>query len=94
MADKTINKHTGTYSYHDDDCWCLMGDIKYCNRDGFVWSCCGSCKKDSECSGSNMHPTYWGHPKFTKTFDRYGDNLKPVYKSNEEIRLISPESFE
>lgn len=86
-------KHTGKYQYHDDDCWCVMGN-NYCNRGGGVWSCCGACKKDSECSGDKMHPTYWNHPKFSQTVDGYNDNYSPAYKSNEEIRKISPESFE
>lgn len=84
-------KHSGTYDYHDDDCWCVMGG-GYCNRDGFVWSCCGATKKDSECSGDKMHPTYWNHPKFLKTISD-SKNKHSVYKSNKEIRQISPESF-
>jgi hypothetical protein len=91
MSGKNL-KHTGSYSYHDDDCWCMMGD-NYCNRDGFVWSCCGACKKDSECSGAIMHPTYWKHPKFSQTVKEYA-NGKPVYKSNEEIRKIAPKCFD
>lgn len=94
MANQKTKKHSGTWRYHDDDCWCVMGDNQYCNRDGYVWSCCGACKEDSECSGEKMHPTYWNHPKFSQTVEGYNDSYKPIYKSNEDIRKISPESFE
>jgi len=93
MKDSVKIKHTGNYEYHDDDCWCVLGR-PYCNRDGFVWSCCGACKEDSDCSGSKMHPTYWKHPEFNKTIDKFDASSKPIFKSNEEIRKISPKSFQ
>lgn len=84
--------HTGVWNYHDDDCRCVEGGL-HCNRDGWVWSCCGACKHESECSAPNLHPTHWNHPKFTETQAGY-DGLRPRYRSNEEIRRLSPESFE
>jgi len=86
-------KHSGEWSYHDDDCWCVMGGRKYCNRDGYVWSCCGACKEDSECSAPKAHPTHWSHPKFSSTVKGYS-GTKPVYKTNEEIRSIAPDAFQ
>lgn len=84
--------HTGVWSYHDDDCRCVEGGL-HCNRDDFVWSCCGACKKDSECSGAKLHPTHWSHPRYGETYDVHAGS-RPAYRSNEEIRRISPESFE
>ncbi len=84
-------KHKGKWEYHDDDCWCVMGD-RYCNRGGPVWSCCGATVKNSECSSPNMHPTYMDHPIYSKTYT-FIDN-KRVVLSNDEIRKLSPESFE
>jgi hypothetical protein len=86
-----VSKHTGSWDYHDDDCRCTIAN-PYCNRDGHVWSCCGACKEDSECSAPHMHPTYWSHPKFTETISGY-KGMRPVYKTNEEIREIAPEAF-
>jgi hypothetical protein len=87
-------EHTGTWSYHDDDCWCVMaGGDRYCNRGGSVWSCCGSCKEASECSKPHLHPTYWSHPKSSQTHAGYAGNW-PTYKSDAEIRAVAPEAFE
>ena len=43
-------QHSGVYSYHDDDC-CCCGGGGFCNRDGWIWSCCGAFAKDSSCAG-------------------------------------------
>ena len=43
-----VNGHRGVYAYHCDDCWCSMGGWN-CNRDGMIWSCCGSTTKDCFC---------------------------------------------
>lgn len=52
--------HMGSYKYHDDDCWCCMGG-GFCNRDGYVWSCCGAFTKKSSCAGrGNEHHEYNG----------------------------------
>lgn len=91
--DPVIRPHSGKWEYHDDDCWCIMGR-DFCNRDGHVWSCCGACKKDSDCSAPNTHPTYWNHKKHTQTIDRYNSDHRPIYKSNKEIRKIAPECFQ
>ncbi len=93
MKDKVSIPHTGKWEYHDDDCWCVLGN-NYCNRDDWVWSCCGACKKDSDCSGKNMHPTYWKHDKFPYTIKKAGENGSTTFVSNEKIKKISPESFE
>ncbi len=84
-------EHTGRWEHHDDDCWCVLGG-HYCNRDGFVWSCCGATTQDSECTAPNMHPTYWNHPKFRSSY-RYVNNAR-VELSKDEIRELFPESFE
>ena len=50
-------EHTGSYRQHDDDCWCMMGG-GYCNRGGFVWSCCGAVNGGDSCAGKgNQHHT-------------------------------------
>lgn len=92
MDPKAGRKHTGKFGYHDDDCWCVMGD-RYCNRGGRVWSCCGACKKSSECSAPNTHPTYWDHPLHSETIEGWRGS-SPVYKANDEIRAIAPEAFQ
>ena len=57
---KDSRKHTGTYDYHDDDCWCCIGG-GFCCRDGRCWSCCGAFSKDSTCAGKgNKHHEYNG----------------------------------
>ena len=84
--------HTGSWQYHVDDCRCSWADL-YCNRDGWIWSCCGSTQKDSDCSGDVMHPTHWQHPKSSQTVDHYENNW-PVHKPKEEIRKIAPECFD
>ena len=43
-----VNGHRGVYAYHNDDCRCGMYD-NHCNRDGHVWSCCGSTQRYSRC---------------------------------------------
>ncbi len=86
------HEHSGTYRYHDDDCMCVMGQ-RYCNRDGSVWSCCGACKEDSECTAPRTHPTYWDHAKFRQTVSGY-EGVRPTFKSDAEIRAIAPELFE
>jgi hypothetical protein len=48
--ESTAAAHTGNYRRHDDDCWCMMGG-GYCNRGGFVWSCCGAIGQASSCAG-------------------------------------------
>jgi hypothetical protein len=88
-----VRKHTGVWSRHDDDCRCIDGGIPYCNRDGWVWSCCGACKQQSECSAPNMHPTYWNHPKFSQTHVSYDERLRPEYLPDEELRRLAPEAF-
>ena len=85
-------KHTGTWRYHDDDCRCSWADL-YCTRDGFCWSCCGASKEDSECSAAKMHPTHWQHRGHRRTVAGY-EGVWPVYKDNEEIKDLFPESFE
>ena len=44
-----MSKHTGKYEWHDDDCLCKLMGIEYCNRNGYVWSCCGETEKDVPC---------------------------------------------
>jgi hypothetical protein len=83
--------HHGAWSHHDDDCRCGEFDL-HCNRDGFVWSCCGACKQDSECSGAALHPTHWRHPKSGQTHSGW-EGVRPTYKSDAEIRAIAPEAF-
>lgn len=84
--------HAGSWGSHDDDCWCAMAG-GYCNRGGWVWSCCGACKEDSECSAPRMHPTHWQHPKHGQTTAGYR-GVWPVYRSDAEIRALAPEAFE
>ncbi len=45
---KPVNGHLGVYAYHNDDCRCIMGG-HYCNRDGYVWSCCGATERYCHC---------------------------------------------
>lgn len=52
--------HTGTWDYHDDDCMCGAYG-RHCNRDGHVWSCCGACREDTECTAPELHPTHWNY---------------------------------
>jgi phospholipase/carboxylesterase len=42
--------HTSGWRYHDDDCWCMMAG-GYCNRGGYVYSCCGATVEGSGCAG-------------------------------------------
>ena len=86
-------EHSGVWDYHDDDCRCTEGGIRFCNRDGRVWSCCGACKEDSECTAPRMHPTYWGHPKASQTHARHWNGPWPTYKSDVAIRAVAPELF-
>ena len=90
--DAILRPHTGSFDYHDDDCLCVMGGA-YCNRDGYVWSCCGSCKEHSDCSRPETHPTYWNHPLSSATHSGEWVNHRPLYKSNTEIRALMPEAF-
>ena len=46
--DKPVNGHRGVFAYHFDDCRCSMGGWR-CNRDGRIWSCCGSTSKNCFC---------------------------------------------
>eukprot|EP00741_Cyanophora_paradoxa_P012312 tig00000169_g11898.t1 len=47
---KPLNGHRGYYSYHDDDCRCAMyGEESHCNRNGYIWSCCGQWNRYSVC---------------------------------------------
>lgn len=89
--DPVLWPHKGTWSYHDDDCRCGWYDM-YCNRDGWVWSCCGSCKEHSDCSAPHMHPTHWQHFKATDTHAGW-KGIRPTYRSNAEIRALAPECF-
>lgn len=42
--------HHGHWNYHDDDCQCgRYFDNSYCNRNGYIWSCCGSTSEHSTC---------------------------------------------
>lgn len=82
-------QHSGRWIYHDDDCLCGGP----CNRNAYVWSCCGACKEDSECSGKQLHPTHWSHPKFFKTTSGYNSHGRPNYLSNAEIRALAPDCF-
>ena len=50
-AGTNFTKHGGTWSYHEDDCMCMMGGYGYCNRAGYVWSCCGATLEISSCAG-------------------------------------------
>lgn len=50
------SRHTGIWSYHDDDCRCGFFN-SYCNRNGYCWSCCGATSEFSSCSHSDSHPT-------------------------------------
>lgn len=86
-----MTAHRGEYGYHADDCLC-GGYGYYCNRNGRVWSCCGSCKEDSDCSAPHMHPTYWNHPMCSTTIAGHERNW-PVYKTNEAIRALFPHLF-
>lgn len=45
---ETLNGHRGYFAYHNDDCRCVLGD-HYCNRQGHIWSCCGSTGQYSGC---------------------------------------------
>ena len=57
-ANQKDQKHFGSWSYHEDDCWCMMGGDAYCNRGGYVWSCCGATVELSSCAGKgNQHHT-------------------------------------
>lgn len=89
--DRVVRPHTGSWRYHDDDCRCAWAD-QYCNRDGWVWSCCGACKEESDCSAPATHPTYWNHPKHAATVLRYQGSW-PVHRRNSEIRDVAPECF-
>lgn len=92
QPDEILIPHTGKFRYHDDDCMCgAYGS--YCNRDGYVWSCCGACKQHSDCTGNSMHPTYWNHSQVSKTMNGDFSNNKPLYKSNAEIRKLFPDLF-
>jgi hypothetical protein len=44
-----VNKHTGVYAYHADDCMCGMAGWP-CFREGSVWSCCGQTEKYCKCT--------------------------------------------
>ena len=57
--------HSGAWSYHDDDCWCMIAG-GYCNRDGHVWSCCGAVAEESTCAGP-------GRKHHTAVSNRSGD---------------------
>lgn len=46
---RPVNKHTGVYAYHCDDCLCSMGGWP-CFRDGRIWSCCGQTEKYCMCT--------------------------------------------
>jgi hypothetical protein len=89
--DPVLFPHTGTWRYHDDDCRCTWVN-PYCNRDGWVWSCCGACKEKSDCSAPHKHPTYWTHPKSSACNTGYKNNW-PVHRTNAEIRAVAPECF-
>jgi len=96
MADPTeedpiLHPHTGSWEYHVDDCRCTEADL-YCNRDGWIWSCCGSCKEHSDCTSDRKHPTHWSHPRVSATISGFENNW-PKHKSNKEIRAAAPESF-
>lgn len=55
-------KHTGGWSCHDDDCRCMCATSGYCNRNGYVWDCCGSVVEQSSCAGPNgEHHTAVSH---------------------------------
>ena len=51
-----VNGHTGIFAYHMDDCMCSMGGWP-CNREGSIWSCCGSIDRDSQCTSSTGKKT-------------------------------------
>lgn len=85
------NSHTGSWRYHDDDCRCTWVE-RYCNRDGWVWSCCGACQEDSDCTGTVMHPTHWSHPASSQTIAHWVRG-RPVYKSKEALRDLFPAMF-
>lgn len=84
--------HTGTWSYHCDDCRCGWYDM-HCNRDGWCWSCCGSCQKDSYCSGDALHPTHWKHPEAGKTHAG-SEGVWPVHKDKDELNELFPGTFD
>ncbi len=88
MDDPVTRPHRGSYDFHDDDCRCSMVN-DYCNRGGRVWSCCGACKEDSDCSAPNMHPTFWQHPLHGSTVAGFR-GVWPTYVSNAEIRARCP----
>ncbi len=44
-----VNGHSGIFAFHYDDCMCSMGNWP-CNRDGWIWSCCGSLEKYCRCT--------------------------------------------
>ena len=86
--------HQGQWKFHDDDCWCLANKKnRYCNRNGYTWSCCGSGKKLSDCAAPHMHPTYHEHAKFEKTVVDYNQSRQPEFRSNKDIQKIAPECF-
>lgn len=42
--------HSGYWSFHDDDCLCWRYfDGAHCNRNGYIWSCCGALSESSAC---------------------------------------------
>lgn len=45
-AELKVRTHAGSWNYHDDDCMCAMGGL-HCNRDAYIWSCCGATRKDA-----------------------------------------------
>mgnify|MGYP002803392003 len=47
-----VNGHTGIFAFHCDDCMCSMAGWS-CNRDGSIWSCCGSTDRDSHCANTS-----------------------------------------
>ena len=44
-----VNGHTGIFAFHFDDCMCSMAGWP-CNREGSIWSCCGSTDRNSHCT--------------------------------------------
>ena len=85
-------KHTGDWQFHEDDCLCGAYTDAWCNRGGWVWSCCGACAEESECTAPALHPTHWKHPRHHETVRTYVNGW-PVHLSPAELRERLPELF-
>lgn len=47
---RIFKSHKGHWTWHDDDCQCARYfDDSYCNRNGYIWSCCGQMSESGMC---------------------------------------------